>query len=50
VGGEFQISHPHDFNRVETNYLNAVGRLAEAEEEAEIYRDLRMKFYIDEAE
>src|SRR6266550_4211444 len=31
-----------DFNRVETNYLNAMGRLAEAEGEAEIYRDLRM--------
>lgn len=32
-----------DFNRVETNYLNSMGRLAEAEGEAEIYRDLRMK-------
>jgi acyl-homoserine lactone acylase PvdQ len=36
-----------DFNRVETNYLNAMGRLAEAEGEAEIYRDLRMKLFID---
>ncbi|WP_394824807.1 acylase [Pendulispora albinea] len=36
-----------DFNRVETNYLNAMGRLAEAEGEAEVYRDLRMKLFID---
>ena len=36
-----------DFNRVETNYLNSMGRLAEAEGESEIYRDLRMKLFID---
>jgi acyl-homoserine-lactone acylase len=36
-----------DFNRVETNYLNAMGRLAEAEGETQIYRDLRMKLFID---
>src|SRR5205085_4001413 len=36
-----------DFNRVETNYINAMGRLAEAEGEREIYRDLRMKLFID---
>jgi acyl-homoserine-lactone acylase len=36
-----------DFNRVETNYLNSMGRLAEAEGEREIYRDLRMKLFID---
>ncbi|MBX3146434.1 MAG: acylase [Gemmatimonadales bacterium] len=36
-----------DFNRIETNYLNAMGRLAEAEGEGEIYRDLRMKLFID---
>ncbi len=39
-----------DFNRVETNYLNSMGRLAEAEGEAEIYRDLRMKLFIDPAD
>lgn len=38
-----------DFNRIETNYLNSIGRLAEAEGEAEIYRDLRMKIFIDPA-
>ncbi len=36
-----------DFNRVETNFLNSMGRLSEAEGEAEIYRDLRMKLFID---
>jgi acyl-homoserine lactone acylase PvdQ len=36
-----------DFNRVETNYINAMGRLAEAEGEAEVYRDLRMKLFIN---
>jgi acyl-homoserine-lactone acylase len=36
-----------DFNRVETNFINSLGRLAEAEGEAEIYRDLRMKLFID---
>jgi acyl-homoserine-lactone acylase len=36
-----------DFNRVETNYLNALGRLAEAEGEQAVFRDLRMKLFID---
>ena len=36
-----------DFNRVETNYINAMGRLAEAEGEGGIYQDLRMKLFID---
>ena len=36
-----------DFNRVETNYINAMGRLAETEGESEIYQDLRMKLFID---
>ncbi|MDH5234142.1 MAG: penicillin acylase family protein [Gemmatimonadota bacterium] len=35
-----------DFNRVETNYINAMGRLAEAEGEGAIWRDLRMKLFI----
>ena len=35
-----------DFNRVELNYINAMGRLAEVEGEAQIWRDLRMKMYI----
>src|SRR3954464_1537107 len=36
-----------DFNRVETNFINSMGRLAEAEGEAEVWRDLRMKLFID---
>ena len=39
-----------DFNRVETNYLNALGRLAEAEGEAALWKDLRMKLFIDPVE
>jgi len=39
-----------DFNRVETNYINAMGRLAEAEGEPGIYQDLRMKLFIDPVE
>ncbi|MGH9731156.1 MAG: penicillin acylase family protein [Candidatus Acidiferrales bacterium] len=36
-----------DFNRVETNYINAMGRLAETEGKSAIYQDLRMKLFID---
>ena len=39
-----------DFNRVETNYINAMGRLAEAEGEKAIWQDLRMKIFIDPAD
>src|SRR5271157_1498610 len=39
-----------DFNRVETNYIISLGRLAEAEGEQRIYQDLRMKLFIDPAE
>src|SRR5580704_6454905 len=36
-----------DFNRVEMNYINAMGRLAEVEGEGAVMRDLRMKLFID---
>ena len=36
-----------DFPRVEINYINAMGRLAEVEGEQELYRDLRMKLFIN---
>ncbi|MSU65043.1 MAG: acylase [Opitutus sp.] len=39
-----------DFNRVELNYINALGRLAEIEGEGEIFRDLRMKLFIGPAD
>jgi acyl-homoserine-lactone acylase len=47
VFGMIYAQAEDDFNRVETNYLNAIGRLAEADGEGEIYRDLRMKLFID---
>ena len=47
VFGMIYAQAEDDFNRIETNYLNAMGRLAEAEGEAEIFRDLRMKLFID---
>jgi acyl-homoserine lactone acylase PvdQ len=47
VFGAMYAQAEDDFNRVETNYINAMGRLAEAEGEPEIYRDLRMKLFID---
>src|SRR6185436_8882339 len=50
VFGVIYAQAEDDFNRVETNYLNSMGRLAEAEGEREIYRDLRMKLFIDPAD
>ena len=47
VFGMIYAQAEDDFNRVETNYLLSLGRLAEAEGEKEIYRDLRMKLFID---
>src|SRR6476620_7617951 len=47
VFGVIYAQAEDDFNRVETNYLNALGRLAEAEGEGEVFRDLRMKLFID---
>src|SRR5687768_5588601 len=35
-----------DFNRIEQNYLLSQGRLAEAEGEADVWRDLRMRLFI----
>jgi acyl-homoserine-lactone acylase len=50
VFGTLYAQAEDDFNRVETNYINAMGRLAEAEGEAELFRDLRMKLFIDPAD
>ena len=36
-----------DFNRVETNYLNSLGRLAEAEGKTALWSDLRQRLFID---
>jgi acyl-homoserine-lactone acylase len=35
-----------DFNRIETNYLNSMGRLAEAEGAKALWQDLRMKLFV----
>jgi acyl-homoserine-lactone acylase len=47
VFGMMYAQAEDDFNRIEVNFLNSQGRLAEAEGEAEIFRDLRMKLFID---
>jgi acyl-homoserine-lactone acylase len=49
VFGMIYAQAEDDFNRVETNYINALGRLAEAEGESAIWQDLRMKLFIDPA-
>jgi acyl-homoserine-lactone acylase len=50
VFGMIYAQAEDDFNRVETNYLNSLGRLAEAEGEGKIYQDLRQKLFIDPAD
>src|SRR6516225_1138744 len=50
VFGMIYAQAEDDFNRVETNYLNSMGRLAEAEGESKVIQDLRMKLFIDPAE
>lgn len=39
-----------DFNRVETNYLTNLGRLAEAEGPSAVWQDLRQRLYVDPAD
>ncbi len=50
VFGMIYAQAEDDFGRIERNYLLSMGRLAEAEGEGEIYRDLRMKLFIDPAD
>src|SRR5881409_1061672 len=40
VFGMIYAQAEDDFNRVETNYINAMGRLAEAEGESAIYQEI----------
>lgn len=47
VFGMIYAQAEDDFNRIETNYLNAMGRLAEAEGESKVIQDLRMKLFIN---
>ena len=46
VFGMLYAQAEDDFNRIERNYINAMGRLAEDLGEDELYRDLRMKLFI----
>ena len=47
VFGAMYAQAEDDFNRIEMNYVNAMGRLAEAEGASKIYLDLRMKLFHD---
>jgi acyl-homoserine-lactone acylase len=47
VFGMIYAQAEDDFNRVETNYLVSLGRLAEAEGEGAIWQDLRQRLFID---
>jgi acyl-homoserine-lactone acylase len=47
VFGMIYAQAEDDFNRVETNYLVQLGRLAEAEGEKAIWQDLRMRLFND---
>lgn len=49
VFGAIYAQAEDDFNRIEVNFLNSQGRLAEAEGERAIWSDLRMKLFIDPA-
>ncbi len=47
VFGMIYAQAEDDFNRIEVNYLNALGRLAEAEGEKAIWSDLRQRLFVD---
>jgi len=47
VFGMIYAQAEDDFNRVETNYLTSLGRLAEADGEEAIWKDLRQRLFID---
>src|SRR6476646_5645294 len=47
VFGMIYAQAEDDFNRVETNYLTSLGRLAEADGHEAIWKDLRQRLFID---
>ncbi len=47
VYGMIYAQAEDDFNRVETNYLTSLGRLAEAEGDSAIWADLRQRLFVD---
>src|SRR5438067_4001992 len=50
VFGTVYAQAEDDFNRVEMNYIHAMGRLSEAAGESRFYQDLRMKLFINPME
>jgi acyl-homoserine-lactone acylase len=50
VFGMIYAQAEDDFNRVEVNYINGLGRMAEAEGASKIYLDLREKLFINPEE
>ena len=50
VFGMIYAQAEDDFNRIEMNFLTSLGRLAEAEGEKELWRDLRQHLFIDAAD
>ena len=50
VFGMIYAQAEDDFNRVEMNYLTAMGRVSEADGAAAMWRDLRMKLFIEPAD
>ncbi|WP_406635900.1 penicillin acylase family protein [Amycolatopsis sp. WGS_07] len=47
VFGMMYAQAEDDFNRIETNYLTNLGRLAEANGESAIWQDLRQRLFVD---
>lgn len=47
VFGMIYAQAEDDFNRIEANYLTALGRTAEAEGPSAIWQDLRQRLYVD---
>jgi acyl-homoserine-lactone acylase len=47
VFGMIYAQAEDDFNRIETNYLTSLGRLAEAEGGSALWQDLRQRLFID---
>ena len=50
VFGMIYAQAEDDFARIETNYLTALGRTAEAQGEKAIWQDLRARLYVSESE
>src|SRR5262245_50609367 len=50
VFGMIYAQAEDDFNRIETNYLTNLGRLAEADGQSALWQDLRQRLFIDPAE